>query len=158
MAVIRYLIICNINKKSNIIELLNTAQSFQFKCIVVGMQKLLEEVEISTRYDDGDFIYMKTIRETKEYLQTMSIPLIGIEINETAVSIISDEHPFSLSIAFMPGNEGQGLSETQKSLCNGFVFIPQFGTGIESLNVNVASSIVLYEYSNWVRCNNCCNR
>jgi tRNA G18 (ribose-2'-O)-methylase SpoU len=45
----------------------------------------------------------------------------------------------------MPGNEGTGLSLNQKQYCDDYVFIPQYRATIESLNVSVATSIVLYE-------------
>lgn len=149
----RFFVICNINKKGNIIGLLNTARSFHFQIILVGMKKLLESLQILHGLNSGEYLYMKTIHEVKDFFQTMSIPLIGIEIDPSAVSIISEHRLFSSSIAFMPGNEGLGMSEQQKSICDGFVYIPQTGAGIESLNVTVASSIILYEYSTWLQGN-----
>ena len=41
------------------------------------------------------------------------------------------------------------MSEKQKSLCDGFVYIPQYGSGTASLNVNVATGIVLNSYTRW---------
>ena len=49
----------------------------------------------------------------------------------------------------MLGNEGQGLSEKQISLCDKFVYIPQYGSGTASLNVAVACSIVLHNFAIW---------
>jgi len=51
--------------------------------------------------------------------------------------------------AFMLGNEGQGLSTKQMSLCDRFVYIPQHGCGTASLNVAVACSIVLHHFALW---------
>lgn len=53
------------------------------------------------------------------------------------------------SVAFMLGNEGQGLSNRQIRLCDSFVYIPQYGTGTASLNVAVAASITLHHFSIW---------
>ena len=49
----------------------------------------------------------------------------------------------------MPGNEGTGLSVKQKSVCDYFIFIPQYGNGTASLNVNVATSIILHRFQVW---------
>ena len=49
----------------------------------------------------------------------------------------------------MLGNEGQGLSPKQISLCDSFVYIPQHGCGTASLNVAVACSIVLHHFALW---------
>ncbi len=45
--------------------------------------------------------------------------------------------------------QGSGLSEQQEKLCDGFVYIPQYGNGTASLNVTVAASIVLEHFAVW---------
>ena len=59
------------------------------------------------------------------------------------------ENPFEQSIALMPGNEGTGLSSRQKSVVDYFVYIPQYGHGTASLNVTVASTMVMHRYTSW---------
>ena len=73
--------------------------------------------------------------------------VVGVEIVDSAKPINS--HPFSRSVAFMLGNEGQGLSERQIRACDSFVYIPQYGVGTASLNVAVAASIVLHHFGVW---------
>lgn len=41
------------------------------------------------------------------------------------------------------------MNEKQISLCDHFVYIPQFSKGTASLNVNVAASIVMHHFSTW---------
>jgi tRNA G18 (ribose-2'-O)-methylase SpoU len=41
------------------------------------------------------------------------------------------------------------MSEKQKSVCDGYVYIPQYGAGTASLNVNVATGIILHRYARW---------
>lgn len=45
--------------------------------------------------------------------------------------------------------QGTGLSEHQANLCDGFVYIQQYGAGTASLNVSVAAAIVLHHYALW---------
>lgn len=45
--------------------------------------------------------------------------------------------------------QGTGLSEKQVALCDSFVYIPQYGDGTGSLNVTVATSIVLQHFALW---------
>ncbi|KXZ46246.1 hypothetical protein GPECTOR_45g116 [Gonium pectorale] len=75
--------------------------------------------------------------------------VLGIEICSGALPV--HEHPFTGPTAFLLGNEGQGLSEKQMALCDGFVYIPQHGPGTASLNVRVAvaASIVLHHFAIW---------
>ena len=72
---------------------------------------------------------------------------MGIEIDDDAACVT--QHPFTGPTAFMIGNEGQGLNEKQMTLCNNLVYIPQHGPGTASLNVAVATSIVLHHFAQW---------
>ena len=48
--------------------------------------------------------------------------------------------------AIVMGNEGNGVRETIASLCNDAIYIPMNKT-CESLNVAIATSIILYEFN-----------
>lgn len=48
------------------------------------------------------------------------------------------------NIAFVIGNEGEGIHKLTKELCDGVITIPQFGN-VNSLNASVAAGIILYE-------------
>ena len=50
----------------------------------------------------------------------------------------------SKTIAFVVGNEGNGMSEDVVNLCDEYIYIPMNKT-CESLNVGVACSIIMYE-------------
>lgn len=41
------------------------------------------------------------------------------------------------------------MNQKQLSMCDHFVYIPQFSKGTASLNVNVAASIVMHHFSTW---------
>ena len=51
--------------------------------------------------------------------------ICGVEILPGAEPITS--HPFRGNTAFMLGNEGDGLNEKQKAVCDHFVYIPHYG-------------------------------
>ena len=38
------------------------------------------------------------------------------------------------------------MSDAQKGICDHFVYIPQYGNGTASLNVNVATALVLHNF------------
>ncbi len=48
-------------------------------------------------------------------------------------------------VALVLGNEGQGLSESVKAVCDHLIYIPMIGQA-ESLNVGVAAGIMAYEF------------
>jgi len=41
------------------------------------------------------------------------------------------------------------MSQAQKDICDEFVYIPQYGNGTASLNVNVATALVLHNWVDW---------
>jgi len=78
-----------------------------------------------------------------------TIQIIGVEIDPSSVNL--ENEPFTNSTAFMMGNEGQGMTKKQMSLCDGFVRISQYGGGTASLNVSVAAGLVLHRFFHWSR-------
>jgi tRNA G18 (ribose-2'-O)-methylase SpoU len=41
------------------------------------------------------------------------------------------------------------MTQQQMDICDGFVYIPQYGPGTASLNVACAASIVLHHFAVW---------
>eukprot|EP00803_Ostreobium_quekettii_P008415 evm.model.scf_1028.3 EVM.evm.TU.scf_1028.3 scf_1028:11389-14333(+) len=99
----------------------------------------------------ADFISFKhfaSLQECCSHLKNVEgCQIVGIEITPEARSV--NEHPFHGPTAFMLGNEGTGMSDKQRSLCDQFVYIPQYGCGTASLNVTVAAAIVLHRFTEW---------
>ena len=78
-----------------------------------------------------------------------TIQILGVEIDPASVNL--EIEPFSSCTAFMMGNEGQGMTSKQMSVCDGFVRISQYGGGTCSLNVSVAAGLVLHRFFHWSR-------
>lgn len=135
------LVISNVCKLNNIKHLFNIAKCYSFDVVLVGITGIKQTME---NYD-VEFLYFEDLVECKRYLQERRIPLIGIEIVPNAKSVL--EFSFSNKIALMPGNEGTGLTSRQKELSDFFVYIPQYGKGTASLNVYIATTIVLYHFN-----------
>lgn len=102
------------------------------------------EVEREMECDDLVAQRFDKLADCKAFLisHTPPVPLLGIEILPEAVSLSAMTVP--QRIAIMPGNEGSGMSKAQKAVCDGFVYIPQYGNGTASLNVTVATTIVMH--------------
>lgn len=137
----RYLILANISKLNNIVQLCFTAAAHNFTPIIVGIPSI-ENSFFNDLRPSFSFLRFDTLTEAAVWLTDHGITTIGIEIMESAVSYLTFQYPSKL--ALMPGNEGTGLSLSQKSICQNFVFIPQSGAGTASLNVHVAVSLVLH--------------
>ena len=79
----------------------------------------------------------RTLRELKEY---------GIWIVGTDMGGDSDLYHCNLpdSVAWVMGNEGEGMRRLTREHCDMLVSIPMFGT-VESMNVSVSAGMVLSE-------------
>ena len=86
------------------------------------------------------------LRHAVNYLHEKDFRITGIEITPEARSV--SDQPFRGNTAFLPGNEGSGIVPPHRQYCDDFVYIPQFGSAA-SLNVNVATGIVLQQFSVW---------
>jgi tRNA G18 (ribose-2'-O)-methylase SpoU len=160
-----YLVIHNIQKRPNVRNLMCTAAAFGCHGVfVVGQKNFnLDPImghDIPTQLkpflsQEGGML-LKRFDKWAEFVQyiatTRQIRLIGVEIHKDAKVIddyLSSGDWASKDIAFLMGNEGQGLSKKQQDDCHGFVRIPQYGNGTSSLNVNVAASIILQRVYQW---------
>jgi tRNA G18 (ribose-2'-O)-methylase SpoU len=152
-----YLVIANICKISNVRQLLLTATAMDLEgVLVVGQGRNLQEDDLPSGFTQQvnagriQLLRFPKWKDCVQYLQSQSISLVGIEIDESAVVLDSDyfvnQQPLTSDTAFLPGNEGQGIHPKHMADCQQFVRIPQYGVGTASFNVNVATSMVLYRY------------
>jgi tRNA G18 (ribose-2'-O)-methylase SpoU len=81
------------------------------------------------------------------WMRQLGVPLIGIEITDAALSVRDSIRQRWPKVAFVPGNEGSGIGSAVGRLCDGFVYIPQYGDGTASLNVHVATAVVLHRHA-----------
>lgn len=83
-------------------------------------------------------IYLDNINEIKNIGYT----IVGTVLDDKSISL--ENLKISKKMAFVMGNEANGISDEIKNLCDIFVKIPMTGNA-ESLNVAVATSIILYK-------------
>eukprot|EP00890_Picochlorum_soloecismus_P001974 jgi/Picsp_1/2778/NSC_01005-R1_obp33pep like protein len=143
-----FLILYNVSKKHNIGTIARCATAFNVTAIcLVGSRHF----NTFGSHGSDAFVNMKHFGTLEECCETLKekygCRIVGIEIDDSAVAVHTN--PFTGPTAFMVGNEGQGLNEKQMKLCDCFVYIPQYGPGTASLNVAVATSIVLHHYALW---------
>ena len=170
-----HLIITNISKWANIRSLLLTAAAFGCHTVFVAGQRKFDFNPNGKDYPNAlrnyslKIIQFDKLQDCIQYIQSQpknnnerrKIRIIGVEIDESSIDVENDNDAFmdntntgtttTTDVAFMMGNEGQGMNAKQMSFCDGFVRISQYGGGTASLNVNVAASIVLHRFQIWSR-------
>lgn len=142
-----YLILNNVAKESNFGFLIRTANAFGAIPIVVGRRRYSRGGAAAGTSRTPVFHFV-SLTEAVEFVREKGCDICGIEILDQAQPIV--EHPFRKPTAFIIGNEGEGMNDRQKSVCDFFVYVPQFGNAV-SLNVNLATGIVLHHYATWAR-------
>jgi tRNA G18 (ribose-2'-O)-methylase SpoU len=135
---------------SNIGSICRNALAFNVSEVIIVGRKNIKEKMYQT--DRGarrmlKFKFFLTISDASNYLKTeKNCKIYGIEIMSDAKPITS--FTFIGSTAFIFGNEGAGLSTKQRSVCDGFIYIPQYASsGMASINVACASAIVLQTFA-----------
>lgn len=141
----RYLILDDLQDPGNIGTLIRTALAFGIdqvilspKCVELYNDKLLRSMQganfhLSCIYQD--------LTQAITQLKNNGVVVIGsaLENGESIENI--DIEP---KMAFVLGNEGNGMNQEILDLCNKVAYIPI--NTIESLNVSVAGSIMMYNF------------
>ncbi len=81
------------------------------------------------------------LKETIQYLKDYGVSVVGC--TEKTDNLLPST-PLNGAVAIIMGSEENGISSEYLKMCDNRVKIPMFGT-IESLNVAVSASIVMYE-------------
>ena len=141
------LVLSSVQKRANIGFCVRSA-------VAMGCSSLIVTGASKTRTDGAqrtekyiDLRHFPKLPEAVAWLKGRGFNICGIEITPAAVPVQS--HPFRGPTAFIAGNEGSGLPREHQALCDHFVYIPQFSQGTASLNVAIATSIVLHHFATW---------
>ena len=142
----RIVILDNIQDPGNLGTIIRSAVAFNFDSIVLS-------------HDSVDLYNPKVIRSTKGML--FNVNIIVREIDEF-INVIDDYVVYGTDvvngnniknedipekIGIVIGNEGRGISNKVKNLCDKFIYI-DMNSECESLNAGVAASILMYEVNN----------
>ena len=142
----RIIVLDGIQDPGNLGTIIRSAVAFNFDTVVLSKSTV-------------DLYNPKVIRSTKGMLFNVNIVqrelceflsnLDGYTIYGTDVdngNNIKDED-ISEKVAIVIGNEGRGISDSVRELCNKFIYIGM-NSDCESLNASVAASILMYEVNN----------
>lgn len=90
-----------------------------------------------------DWIYFEETQTAVMELKNKGFQIFAVEQVSDSISLANFEMPNS-PVAFIFGNEVEGVSASLLPLCHGCIEIPQWGMK-HSLNISVATGIVLWE-------------
>lgn len=138
------ILIHHVAKRENVGTLLRSAAAFGVREIVTGSRGKLKAFGHLGSRRHLRVVQFATLDNAVAYLKSQGFTVLGIEIDDGAIDIAT--HPFTGPTAFLMGNEGEGLDEHTRSLCDALVYVRQSTATTASLNVAVATSICLHHF------------
>ena len=88
-------------------------------------------------------IIIKSLKEIISMLKEREIPIYGTRV-DYGIDVSTLREKDRKKYALVMGNEGNGVSEEILDMCDEYIYI-SMNPDVESLNVGVATSIILYE-------------
>ena len=144
----KILILDNIQDPGNVGTIIRSSVAFDIDTIVLSPNTVDIYNPKVIRSTQGMIFYTNIITlELKEFIneiKTKNYTIFGTNVrNGKNIKEITLPEKFALVL----GNEGQGVSKEIESLCDDNIYI-KMSSKCESLNVSVATSILLYEVYN----------
>lgn len=144
----KILILDNIQDPGNLGTIIRSSVAFDIDTIVLSPNTVDIYNPKVIRSTQGMIFYTNIItQELKEFIneiKTKNYTIFGTNVrNGKNIKEITLPEKFALVL----GNEGQGVSKEIESLCDDNIYI-KMSSKCESLNVSVATSILLYEVYN----------
>jgi tRNA G18 (ribose-2'-O)-methylase SpoU len=152
LSVVKYLILENIRSAYNVGAIFRTADASDVsKIFLIGytpdpidrfgrVQPEIKKTSLGAS-ETISWEHLPSTSETISNLQQEGVEVVAVEQSDKSVSISSYKVP--QKVCYIMGNEIEGVSDESLSMADVVVDIPMLGKK-ESLNVSVATGIVLY--------------
>lgn len=140
------IILDNLQDPGNLGTIIRSSVAFNIDTIIISDTSVDLYNPKVVRSTEGMIFNLNIIRRNLEgiipVLKNLGYKIVGTDVNEGIdVRNISKE-----KVAIIIGNEGNGMSENVKEMCDEFINI-KINKSCESLNAGVAASIIMYEVS-----------
>lgn len=139
------LLLNHIDYEQNLGAILRSAWAAGVDAVVAAPNGVHELTPVVAKISMGGAAYVPLIGmslfQATDLLNKYAVPVVGVEVN---MGETYTEANMRGPIAFMMGGEAVGLSEPLQKVCDRFINIPMV-SGVASLNVSVASALVMFE-------------
>lgn len=141
-----FLVLDNITDIHNIGAIARSAHWFGVHAIIYSLKNAAPLNSAAVKISAGALLEIPVCRVSSivkalEYLQQSGITIVGTEVTKEE---FSKREVLNAPLAMIMGSEEKGMSREVKAFCDHLMHIPGKGN-IDSLNVSVATGVVLYE-------------
>lgn len=139
----------NIRSAYNVGSVFRTADAFLIESLIITgytakpPHKEIKKTALGAE-DSVNWEYFETTKMAIRHLREQQFKIYAVEQVDESISLAEINTLSTEKVAFVFGNEVNGVDVDVISLCDGCIEIPQFGTK-HSLNISVAAGIVLWE-------------
>lgn len=139
----RYLMLDRVADPGNLGTIIRSAVAFNIDTLIVSDDSCDVYNDKTIRATEGAIFKLNIIRENLEEalnnLEKLNINVYGTDVVKGDSVSTADKNNFCIIM----GNEGAGISDKVKKRINSYIHLDT--NSVESLNVAVATSIILYE-------------
>ena len=143
----KVLVLDDIQDPGNLGTIIRSSLAFGIDTIVLSSNTVDMYNDKVIRSSEGMFFHINIIRrELGEFLPLLKksgYQILGTNVRD---GVHVDQIALNSKYALIMGNEGNGVHDCLLKLCDHYLYIPM-NQDVESLNVAVATSIILYEFS-----------
>ena len=143
----KILLLDKIQDPGNLGTIIRSAKAFNIDTLVLSLDTVDLYNSKVLRSTQGIYNYLNIVKmdlfQAIKIIKEKNINLYGTNVIK-GTNIKSLQSKDKKGYALIMGNEGQGLSKELQDLCDENIYIPM-NKDVESLNVAVATSILLYE-------------
>ncbi|KUH47621.1 23S rRNA (guanosine(2251)-2'-O)-methyltransferase RlmB [Mycoplasmopsis meleagridis] len=144
----KVLILDHIQDPHNLGAIIRTANAFGIKFIIISKERSADITNSVLKISSGGFIGIKMVKVNSISATIHKLNKNGYWIYASALeekSISLNKIKFNSPSALIVGNENYGVSKSALKMADQIIHIEQFGS-VQSLNVSVATGILLYEF------------
>lgn len=143
----RYLLLERVQDPGNVGTLLRTALAFGYDQVIMSKDCVDLYNDKVIRSTQGA-LFQLNVCVTDVIMAIHTLKDMGVEVYGTCLHNAReiDEYVSQEQMAFVLGNEGQGMSQEAILACQHLLYIPI--QSIDSLNVGVAGAITMYQFKN----------
>lgn len=140
-----FLVLDMIQDPQNLGTLLRTAEAVGVRGVLLPLRRSAlvtpAVVHASSGASEHLHICQANLAQAIERMKKLGVWVIGLD--SSGDDLLISQLPYQESLAFVVGNEGEGIRPLVRASCDMILRLPMCGN-IESLNAAVAGSIVLY--------------
>ena len=143
----KILILDDIQDPGNLGTIIRSSLAFGIDSIVLSPNTVDMYNDKVLRSSEGMIFHINIVRrdlfELIDKLKEDNYEILGTNVS---VGMYVDKVELNNKYALIMGNEGNGVHEEILDMCDNYLYIPM-NNKVESLNVAVATSIILYEFN-----------